>query len=554
MQHNNSNNTIIRWGDERGVSPVLGGILIFGLALSLLALTQVSLVPAMNGQIEFEHNQQVQEDFEQLNAGILEVAEEGSPTDIVVQPGTRYPARMFLVNPGPASGRLDATTGNGIRISNIAAVDPDADEYLAGLATSRELSYSTSTIAYTPRYNNYGTAPTTYLENGIVYNRFPNGATTLVTDSAFIDGNRITLIAVDSDLSLQSVDSETLRLEPVTGATQRLAVTNSGGDLTIRLDTQLSQTEWDELLAEPLARGTVTDVDVSAGTVTITLKPGTYTLQVARVSIEKSTASEQPAYIVNKGGSDLYMTVGGSETLRVQVRDQYHTPVSGVVVNATDPGVGSLAENSAITDEDGIAEFTYAASVSNGSATINMSFGTAPTSVESTEVSIKVGERNEGIGGTINPGSANTVNLQMADITEVNTSNKMFYADLTLENRGSVDRTIDEVRVNFYSARQISNSNNRDPALEYRIDGTGPSGSAANFTIGGDYAAPASTLETIAKNGGTETFRFEFIGLEKSGSDTVLANYQIEEGDYFILSIIYDDGTSATYFVTPQVP
>ena len=69
------------FAEERAVSPVLGGILMFGLAVSLLILTQVSVVPAANQQVEFEHNLGVQEDFERAREKLQDV--EGTDEQVI---------------------------------------------------------------------------------------------------------------------------------------------------------------------------------------------------------------------------------------------------------------------------------------------------------------------------------------------------------------------------------------------------------------------------------------------------------------------------------------
>ena len=53
--------------DERGVSEVLGAILVFGILVVLLATIQTQAIPAANEQVEFNHNQEVQSDLVGFN-------------------------------------------------------------------------------------------------------------------------------------------------------------------------------------------------------------------------------------------------------------------------------------------------------------------------------------------------------------------------------------------------------------------------------------------------------------------------------------------------------
>ncbi|WP_267640498.1 Ig-like domain-containing protein [Haloarchaeobius amylolyticus] len=551
MQH--TNKTFRIGGDERGVSPVLGGILIFGLVLALLALTQVSLVPAMNGNVEFEHNQGVQDDFEALHSSTYRVASTGAPESTSIQLGTRYPARMFLVNPAPASGSLTSDQ-LGVTIENVSALDADTREYLQSLGDT--LDVNTSSLVYQPRYNQYTTAPATAYEYGVVYNRFGNAATTLVADEGFIDGNRITLVAVAADISEQQVGSKQLTVHPVSAPAQGIAVTNTTGDtLTLRVKTTLPEARWDEILADQQVAngGKVVAYTYTTGTnyntLVVTLASGqVYDLRLAGIGIEETVAtpSLDATYLVKQSGGDRYLTVGASEPLTVQVRDAYNNPVSGVVVNASVSGKGSLVTTAEQTDEDGEATFQYDPGMDNGSATVTVWFGSnAADPVKSTTYGITVGDKPEvDLGDTINPDSSEG-SFRLETASRVGGAGGET-VEMEFTNNGT-ERTISEVRINMYIQGKPGNNNPRPISAEL-TDATG-STTYATVAVGGKYVEIPTADRPTFGDGATATLRVNFY--TDAGATTAYSASNSD--DFFVVSLTFDDGETAVYFVPSYV-
>ncbi|MFC6864335.1 hypothetical protein ACFQGE_12810 [Halomicroarcula sp. GCM10025817] len=131
--------------DKRGAAEVIGAILMFGLVMSLLVLIQVNAVPAQNQQVEFEHNQRVQQDMLDLDRALLQSGTENVPTSTQIELAARYPTRFFLLNyhrapgcprnrlalpdpvlpPEPCRGvgdRRDARSGDGHRLERASGV------------------------------------------------------------------------------------------------------------------------------------------------------------------------------------------------------------------------------------------------------------------------------------------------------------------------------------------------------------------------------------------------------------------------------------------------
>lgn len=409
-------------GNRRGQSVQIGAVLLFGVLVLSLTTYQATVVPQENGEVEFNHNQRVQNDLLQLRNGVLGTATSGSARPVTVELGTRYPARAFLVNPGPASGSLRTVDLGGtseIGVSNAAAVDGETADFWDGSGKT----YSTHGIDYTPNYNEFDSAPTTAYENTVVYNRAPvetGGGVVSRSEQTVVDGRTLNLVALQGELDTAAVESLSVSLDGDSAPARTVAVTDSGSALTVEIPTELPESTWQELLDGQLDRdtsaGDASDGDdqyVAAlsctnpdpcGTLTLTFETGvTYDLRLAGVSVGSGSVSTAPTYAVDLQGDDTSIPEGGSQKLVVQIRDRYNNPVSGVLVSlTTSPSDGSVTALSPTTDDDGEAVFRY----------------DAPPDVN-TATSVQIGLGFDGPGGDSTPGSTPSEEA-LFDVTVMN--------------------------------------------------------------------------------------------------------------------------------------
>ena len=122
--------------DTRGVSVVLGGILMFALVLMLLVLFQVTLVPSLNEASEFDHSERVQKDMEAVQADLLSASATGAPEELTVETGLRYPERAFLVNPPPVAGSMTTAPGS-VTLEGFFSDDIEVDDFWTGTNSQR---------------------------------------------------------------------------------------------------------------------------------------------------------------------------------------------------------------------------------------------------------------------------------------------------------------------------------------------------------------------------------------------------------------------------------
>ncbi|WP_226479350.1 hypothetical protein [Natrinema amylolyticum] len=364
---------MIRWPDERAVTVQIGAVLLLAIVFAALALYQVNAVPAENQAIESEHNQQVQGELQDLrNAGT-----DGGSESVSVTLGTRYPTRTFLTNPPNPTGSLETGETGTVRIDNADVTGT----YTGDPGTVLETDHETRTLRYEPSYNEYRDAPTTRIEHGFAFNAFDDASIAL-TDQPLIDGERITVVLVEGDLST-TVDTGT-----VSGPTDPIALESTGDNIEIEVPTA-SPTAWNEAIGTDFGtdqeKARVTDY--AAGQLTTELEDdpnAKYELQMTRISVGDGSVSADGQFDVREGTDDSIR----SPAYHVDWEDPSSEPgadgdncdsescvvtdditltmgTTGVAAGArvdyavSDPTVGALTDGTGTTADDGTDTTTF---------------------------------------------------------------------------------------------------------------------------------------------------------------------------------------------------
>lgn len=356
--------------DDRAVSEVVGFILIFSILVISFSVYQGLMVPGQNREVEFDHNQQVQREMQDLRNAILTAAGTGTGPSVSIKLGASYPQRTFASNLGVSAGSIrTSSTGDGISISNVSALDEETRDYF-GESTTTLGPFESKSIVYDPTYSFYTNAPETVYENSVVYNRFDTGENLSVTDQTLIDGRRVFLIAINGSLSEASDGTVSINPEAVSTASTKVAVEDANGPITIMIPTDLSASNWSTILEDEMdPTGTNSDKYVQSVTnagpnhVTLTLEQGSvYELRVAKIGIGTSISDMGPKYVTEVQGDNTSVVEGGSQKLAVEVRNRFNNPTSNVTVEASISGSGQIqGSNQVITDSEGSAEFLYEA-------------------------------------------------------------------------------------------------------------------------------------------------------------------------------------------------
>lgn len=345
--------------DRRGQSVVVGTVILFGFLILAMATYQAQFVPTENGEVEFEHSQQVERDFLDLRNDVLSAGATGSARSTSIQLGTRYPQRTFFLNPPAASGTLVTTEERQFEIRNARIdVNDGAHENVRHFwnnGTERGTDgpvFDTRSIRYTPDYNEHRGAPRLVYENSLVAAEFDDRVLAR-SDQTVVRGDRVSLTTLSGVISENGVEATSVDSKTVSRGSTTVPISGDGGDVVIVLPTAVSNaSDLVDRLDVPAAK----DVTANGDRVEITLEETeTYRLGLSEVSVDGDGETE-PAYIVPVGGQEV--TAGLS--VGVEVRDEYNNPVSGADVG--------FAGDTYTTNDEGR---TFFEPENSGNATIN---------------------------------------------------------------------------------------------------------------------------------------------------------------------------------------
>ncbi|MFB6097442.1 MAG: hypothetical protein ABEJ74_08650 [Haloferacaceae archaeon] len=546
--------------DDRGVSEVLGAMLIFGLVLAMVVLIQVAAVPALNQQIEFSHNQRVQGDVQLLGEHVDYTAATGAETSTTMEMGVFYPTRIFLLNPPPASATL-STEETSMTLENVESSGETGDYWNGDART-----FDSTRLTYAPDYNEYDSAPDTVLEGWALFDEHEAAGTdTALDETSPVNGKRIRLVALDGSRSETSVSPVTVTAEPLSVPEQPVAVSDDGQAIVLRLQTQLSEETWGKILEEetcvdsnndnvcdpgqPSTAGHIVDWRVVNDQLRVVLEKGvTYELRLSKVGLGSKVTREGPYYmtaidppsVVQPGGSDL----------TVEVRDRYNTAKSGVDVtftaangNAQFGSGGSMT--TVTTDEDGQATIRAIPTTSDPVTIVAKADLDGNGTVEAREqvnfTALPVSTSFPHDPSEINPHGDNDVILTGARIvSEKDKGNTVYYVDVTWDNTADDPVNISAVRLNFYQNNEISTGGGQlEYVDQFRVDNTPWIDIRAPY-----HNNPAVSPNPIPAND-DGVYRFEF----KNDAGT---NFVPEQGDFFVVTLKFDTGQTGRYFVDPR--
>lgn len=551
------------WGGNgsRGVSEVLGAILVFAILVSAISLFQVTIVPQTNEEAEFKHNQRAQGQLLDVQNALEAAAARGSSTTESVDLGPSYPTRTFLVNPGEGAGSLRTDDpGTDIEIANAEAVDTETADWWDGSGKT----FDTRELVFEPNYNYYREAPVTRYENSVLYNEFDNGNTVIPTNEQdLVQGRTISLVSITGQLSASQTDSVPVETRAVSGDTETISVEADGGPITISVPTSLEQSTWEDILSDQtIPNGghiIESSINVNPATNQLTFQleqSETYDLRVAQVKFGSSASSPGSAYVVSTQGDGESLTPTQSTKLTVQVRDEFNGPVSGEEVTFTTSspsffGTSSTTQTKTVeTDENGYASVTLTpgSSVSPGTITATAEIDSGAAAEETATFEMDVSSQFSGTGGfgqNLNP--AGPLVFEEAEMcsTGGGVGSACSFAEIRLRNDGSQQLEIKEMRVNVYVPQSPGGS--PSTAFPDNMKICDSAGNSEILPLQGPFEPVG--LNPIPASGGTETYTVEF---DPAGA----TNYQISPGDYFVVSVTFGKpggGTvgSASYIIAP---
>jgi hypothetical protein len=531
---------------DRGQAEVLGAILLFGILIALLVLVQVAAVPGWNQQLEYEHSLRLQEDMREFESAVDATAASGTERTVVVETGVQYPQRPFLLNPPPAMGALETTGPGTVAIQNGALVG--VDNYW-----SADQQFTTTGIRYRPSYNEYQNAPVTYYENGYLYRQFESGVVRPSAETNLVEGDQITLLLFDGELSTAGEASTSVTLQAASAPTQSVPLrTAPGSNLVLRLPTQANETTWRDALSGELDGGApgvdddpnryVDSLDVVPGsphnTLVVELEPAAgagdvYSLRMANVGLGDQSVPDDPHYVTATSDTNRTTSTNRPAELSVEVRDRFNNPSSNVHVEFEKvSGVGAVAPTERETDDDGEATTTFV-SAEAGQAEIRVRAdlnddGTyAATETETFDVTVvdsNVTGMTDGVSG-INPGAGSGL-VQVVSGTKDGSG-----ARITLDNDASSRIRMTQIRVSYYFDSEQQKDYPSQTTFVYGDE-------SEELAIPGEFeAVDGPTLEPDGQSGEQKSFLLD--GLDNN-----------PKNDFLIMSVIFVDENNEEYRIT----
>ncbi|OYR42483.1 hypothetical protein DJ82_02550 [Halorubrum sp. Ib24] len=266
--------------DRRGQSVVIGTVILFGFLILALSLYQVQVVPQQNGQVEFQHFEEVRNDLVELRAGILQAGSTDRPQYQTVRLGTTYPTRIFAINPPSPAGSIRTTQSYPITIayeSNGTVIE----------------TVPTRFLQYRPGYNEIDQSPTWY-DASVLYvdARDEGGGIAVIEDQELVDSEGgVQVVALQNEFRRSGTGRVTLEFRPAENVTETLP----DGNLTVTLPTRLSENDWEtktDLPTDSEVYGGITDDANEDDVYNLTLNTTAENLTVDTVGVGE--APEEP--------------------------------------------------------------------------------------------------------------------------------------------------------------------------------------------------------------------------------------------------------------------
>ncbi len=241
------------WQEERGVSAVLGAMLILVIMVTLYGIIQAYHVPIWNKNVEFEHLDVVHDDMMAFKSDVEDVALSQTPKSSDIRMGVRYPNRIFLANPG--IGVAGTLTSESVEVSIEYTIDGLGDPTIT-------TSYDSNRIIYEVQ----GTidSPKLVYEHGVIIRDY--GSEYATTDEqSLIVGDEIYLPVLTENLTASSsMETESIEIKPLSQSYSRSKIKS----VTITMDTAYPEA-WEQLLAGTSTSDTTVEVNLGEGEIVI---------------------------------------------------------------------------------------------------------------------------------------------------------------------------------------------------------------------------------------------------------------------------------------------
>ena len=373
--------TRFRPSSEQAVSVVIGALLMLSILTIAAVQYQDTVIPATEQETEFEHNQEVRSDFQQLRSNILATGSSGQLRTTSFAAGTQF-EQQFIFGFLPAVHSTDPAGTISLYNTSEQATGASRQIQITGAdgqggadnfwQANQDYTYATSFLNYSINYAQYQDSPNMHYENTVFYETTErNGTenTVVQTNQNLIQGKNINIATLSGDTQTTTTQTLNLQTHPVSAPSQTVTVRSpeesSGGPLTISIPTNLSSQQWCSLnFPDSTAcnggdgEGLLDTQHITQGgyvsninyTDRGTTQPNvleltfqqdeTFTLQLSRTHLQSQNEQSRipqtdPSYVAWQGSDRINFRENSRQSISAQVRDRYNNPVEGVDTIAT---------------------------------------------------------------------------------------------------------------------------------------------------------------------------------------------------------------------------
>ncbi len=241
------------WTEKKGVSVVLGTLLMFTIMVGLYVSTQSTQVPIWNSQIDLQALEKAYGDFLFLKSDITNVAMLKRPKSAIITMGARYPNRMIFINPKQGvSGLLeaeDSTVTVTYTIEFGGVLEP------VTITTPIPSSRLIYTLMGSERIK-------LIYEYGLVIREFPAGSVSTDPQPLIVgDDLYVPVLEASMFAPIASMRVESFSIKPYSAVNMKRSITR----VTITLPTNYPQV-WKDRLEGVSTVETIEELDTKSGT------------------------------------------------------------------------------------------------------------------------------------------------------------------------------------------------------------------------------------------------------------------------------------------------
>jgi len=216
--------------DKRGVSAVVGAILMFGILILALTTYQAAIVPQQNAQTEFKHFEDNRDELIEFRNAVSTAGQTRVSQFPNIKLGTQYQSRTFTINPAPPAGTLQTS-----QPYNITLTDGETTK-----------NVSTRFVEYRPGYREISVGSTWYEHSVLYLDERESSSQNIIEDQNIVTSSgTVRITALQNAYQSSGTGRVSVELYPRNGS----EFPEFDGEVTVKIPTRLDGDDyWNEEL------------------------------------------------------------------------------------------------------------------------------------------------------------------------------------------------------------------------------------------------------------------------------------------------------------------